>query len=432
MSVSTAFSAQFADLRAGWRALLATSLGLSSGMAIHPFVMNVLAPHVVSGMGWSKADFALAAMVSGLAIFSYPVVGRLADRFGVRRTGAVGIAATVLSYLAIAALDGPVGYYVAILILQLTLGAMTTGPVFLRMVIAAFDRSRGLALAIAVSAPALVAALASPLLAALIEVAGWRTGSLAVAAYSLLVGALALALVPGAAGKTSAGGPTETAGESPAGVGFRALFASRAYRILIATTILVSLPLVLTQSQLSLVLIDNGMSMSAAGSIVGLFAVGTIIGRLLAGLALDRFPAEYVGAIAFCLPAVGMLLLAAPWDTTPVLAAAIILMGLAFGAEGDVLAYMVSRYFDLASYGTALGTLFAAVGISAMLGALLLSQSLRLWQGYTLFLLVASVSVLAGCLLLLGLRRAHPVGSSNPAEDSIAAIGEHQGGVADL
>ncbi|TGD73021.1 MFS transporter [Mangrovimicrobium sediminis] len=392
-----------AELRRSWRALLATSLGLGSGMALHPFVLNVLAPHLVEGMGWSRADFALAGMAAGLAVFSYPLVGRLADRFGVRRIGSIGVAATVCSYLAIAALNGPLGWYVGILALQLTLGAMTTGPVFLRLVVRNFDRSRGLALAIAVSTPAVVAALGSPLLAALIEAADWRTGSVAVAIYCGVTGCAALLLVPDPA-PVAEGAPAAADEAAVDTGGFRALLVDPRYRRLLLVTVLVSMPLVLTSSQLALVLVDNGMGMALAGSVAGLFPAGTIAGRLLAGLALDRYSARVVGAVGLALPALGMLLIVSPLDSVAALSTAVLLMGLAFGAEGDILAYITSRYFDLDNYGTALGTLFAAVGASAMLSAPLLSLSLGQGAGYTGFLLVASCSVLVGSAVLLGLR----------------------------
>ena len=80
-------------------------------MALHPFVINLLAPHLVAAMGWTKAQFAMASVVSGLAILSYPVVGYLADRFGVRRIGGLGVMAASSSYVAIAMLDGPIRHY---------------------------------------------------------------------------------------------------------------------------------------------------------------------------------------------------------------------------------------------------------------------------------------------------------------------------------
>jgi len=371
-------------------------------MALYPFVINLLAPHLVAAMGWTRAQFALATVVSGLSILSYPIVGRLADRFGVRPIAGIGVLSVTLSYGAIAMLDGSIGWYLAILVVQLSFGAMTTGPVFLRLVVRAFDLSRGMALAIAVSTPAIMAALASTQFAQLIELKGWRFGSMTVAAYALLGGLAAIVLIPPGYGR--AAGSQAPAHQPRAG--FRQLFASQRYRQLLAVTILASMPLVLTNSQLALVLIDNGMTMSNAGAVLGLFAFGTIAGRLAAGLALDRFSAETVGAIAFVLPAVGMLLIAAPFDQVEVLATAILLIGIAFGAEGDVLAYIVSRIFGPETYGAALGTVFAAAGVSSMIGALVLSQTLSLWGNYTGFLLFGSISVVAGSALLLFMRGA--------------------------
>jgi predicted MFS family arabinose efflux permease len=278
---------------------------------------------------------------------------------------------------------------------------MTTGPVFLRMVVRAFDRSRGIALAIAISTPPIVAILASPLLSALVAARGWRFGALTVAAYAIVAGFTALALIP--RGLASAAPPQE----KPAGTrnNLRELLANRNYRILLLTTVLVSMPMAMTNSQLALVLIDNGMTRASAGSFISLFAFGTVAGRLLAGLALDRFRAEAVGAVAFSLPGVGMLLLASPFDQPAVLGLSIMILGLAFGGEGDILAYLLSRMFGLDNYGTALGTMFAAVGVATMLGAFVLSQSLRLGDGYTGFLIFGSISVVLGSALFLTLRR---------------------------
>lgn len=169
---------------------------------------------------------------------------------------------------------------------------------------------------------------------------------------------------------------------------------------------------VLTNSQLALVLMDNGLRADTAGSVIGLFAAGTIAGRLLAGAALDRFPAEVVGSALLSLPAVGMLLLASPFDDIMILACALAIIGFAFGAEGDVLAYIASRHFGLDSYGTVLGFLFGAAGAAGMIGALILSQTLQTRYDYDAFLIFGSASVLVGSLMLLGLRLSETEGVS--------------------
>lgn len=387
-----------ADLRAGWRALLATSLGLASGLALQPFVMSVMAPYLVAAMHWSKAEFAGVAAAAVLTIPAYPIVGRFADRFGVRVVGGIGLAAMASGYGAIAMLDGPIGHYVAILLVQMAFGAMTTGPVYLRLIVRAFDRSRGLALAIAVSAPALVAAVASPLLARFVESSGWRAGLLAIVAWTLIAGIAALALAP-----NSHRIPAHPGEPAPTRAGFRQVLADRVFRRLALITVLVSMPLVLTNSQLALVLVDSGLKTATASGLVGLFAVGTIVGRLAAGVALDHFAARDVGAITFSLPAAGMLLLALPVDQPAVLGIAILLIGIAFGAEGDVLAFIVSRRFSIEAYGTALGVIFAAAGSAAAIGAAVLGLTLNQTGTYVSFLIFGSVSVLLGSVLLMRL-----------------------------
>jgi len=386
------------DLRAGWRALLAVSLGLASGLPLQPFVMSVLAPRLVMAMHWSKAEFAGVAAAAALTIPAYPIVGRLADRFGVRVVGGIGLAAMTAGYCGIAALDGSISHYIGILLVQVAFGAMTTGPVYLRLIVRDFDRSRGLALAIAVSFPAVVAAVASPLLARYIESDGWRAGAIAVAIWTLVAGIAALVLVPA---KTGDDVPMD--GPALKRAGFREVFANRTFRRLILITVLVSMPLVLSNAQLALVLVDNGLDAATASAMVGLFAVGTIGGRLGAGVALDRFAARLVGAITFSLPAFGMLLLASPFDQPVVLGLAILSIGVAFGAEGDVLAFIVSRWFPIGNYGTALGMLFAAAGSAAGVGAAMLGLSLNRAGTYGPFLVFGSLSVILGSILLLRL-----------------------------
>jgi MFS family permease len=401
-------SAYLADFRIGWRALVAASLGLGSGLALLPFVINILAPHIVAEFGWSKSDFALASMVSGLTVLTYPIAGRLADRFGARRIAGAGILSTTAGYSALAFLDGPISHYVGVMVLQLTLGAMISGPVLLRLIVDNFERSRGMALAIAVSAPAVFAALASPLLSSLVEAQGWRTGSLAVAAFVAVLGSLAVMVIPnGSSGASNERRARATCGQT---TNVRSLIGQPKFRLLMLMTLLVSMPLILSNSQLALVLVENGMSAGAAGGVIAFFAAGTIGGRLAAGVALDRFPAEKVGAIVLSLPAAGMLLLASPFDQAGVLAIAVLAVGIAFGAEGDILAYVASKHFELASYGAVLGILFGIAGASGMIGAFVLGRTLQAFNSYDAFLVFGSASVLVGSALLF--RMAAPAGAA--------------------
>ena len=154
------------DFRANWRALLGASLGLGSGMALSSYVLSIFAPHLLKDLGWSKADFAMVGVASIFVLISVPVVGRLTDKFGVRRVAAVGVFILPLTFIASSRLNGPIYQYIAILLVQMTLCATTTMTVYTRLIVQSFQRSRGGALAAAVSAPAFVGAIGSPLITA--------------------------------------------------------------------------------------------------------------------------------------------------------------------------------------------------------------------------------------------------------------------------
>ena len=70
------------------------------------------------------------------------------------------------------------------------------------------------------------------------------------------------------------------------------------------------------------------------------------------------FPAHFVAAIAMGLPGLGCFLIASSWDSFAVLVVAVCCLGAAWGAEGDVIAYLVSRRFGLTIYSTVLSMLW--------------------------------------------------------------------------
>ena len=84
-----------------------------------------------------------------------------------------------------------------------------------------------------------------------------------------------------------------------------------------------------------------------------------------------------------------------------VLTAAVVLMGLSLGAESDLAAYLVMRYFPVAIYGTVLGLVVTSLALSATFGAMVLSYTLSLVDHFWLYMLVAGLSSTLGALLFL-------------------------------
>ena len=73
---------------------------------------------------------------------------------------------------------------------------------------------------------------------------------------------------------------------------------------------------------------------------------------------------------------------------------------LAFGAEGDIIAYLISRYFGLRSFGAAVGFAFGAFVLAGGTGPLLMDFAFDHSGSYTVpFAVAFLLTLLAGWLL---------------------------------
>jgi predicted MFS family arabinose efflux permease len=134
--------------------------------------------------------------------------------------------------------------------------------------------------------------------------------------------------------------------------------------------------------------------------------IGMLTGRFLTGLALDRFRPYFVAFITLALPSLGLFVMASSFDAPAVLMAAIFFIGFAFGAEGDVVAFLVAKKFGVSIYSSVMGLMTALMSISTASGALLLGMTMEKTAGsFDLFLIITGVSVLLGAVLLLSLGR---------------------------
>lgn len=96
-----------------------------------------------------------------------------------------------------------------------------------------------------------------------------------------------------------------------------------------------------------------------------------MIARVGTGYLLDRFFAPRLAAFFFCGAAagIGVLLFGA---TGKIALGAAFLIGMGMGAEGDIIAYSLSRYFGLKAFGTAYGYAFGTFVLAGAFGTLLM------------------------------------------------------------
>jgi predicted MFS family arabinose efflux permease len=380
---------------------------MGSGMSMAGVITTTIAPSMVASNGWTRSEFALVGSLSLLTSFAFPFVGRLADTIGVRRTALIGQIVLPLAFLAYSLLGGDLRAYMAIFFVQSMICVTTTSTVYSRLPVQYVKKARGLALAIVASGPALSGLIMAPLLNHYVESYGWRASYQALAIFVTIAAIITHFLIP----KES---PPERALVAPpkrrAREDYPMIFRSPAFWILLVAMLLCNLPQTILQFQLKLLLLDKGVTGEGAGIMLTAVSVGMLAGRFVAGLALDRLNPYVVSFITLGLPSVGLFIMASSFHSAPVLTAAVFCIGFAFGAEGDIVAFIVARRFGLGVYSSVMGLLTAAMSFSTASGAVLLSVTMAWTGGFNLYLVIAGTAVLLGSFSLLLLARLRPSG----------------------
>lgn len=384
------------ELKAHIRPLTAATIGIAFGLSINNYTASLFGAHLVQEFGWNRAEFAKITIFALVLLPLFPLLGRLTDIKGVRFVAALGVIGTPLTMVAFANMTGDLNLFFAINLAQLICGACLTNTVFNRVVAERFTAARGIAFAIIMSGPPLTGGIAAWALGPVIGDYGWRGGYLFLGGVILLFGLLSLILLPAKI-------PLKTM-SSTVKRDYGLILRSPVFWLASLGMMLCNIPQALGSNQLMLMLQENGVPLTAS-IYVSLYPLGVFFGRFLTGAALDRFPTHIVGAIGLALPAIGFAILASPYDGALMLGFAVLLMGLAQGAEGDVAAYAVARHFPLAIFATVMGPVNAATAVGASLGGLVLVPMLGHFDNYVPFLIFSTVVTLFGSLALFLLGR---------------------------
>lgn len=408
------------ELRTNWRPLLAAMIGLCSGMSMIGTITNIMAPHFIKEFGWTNEEFAYVNSLSFLTILAFPIIGRMADTIGVRKTAGIGVVVLPLTFLAISMMTGDIRVYMALFLVQALVCITTTVSVYSRLVVQYIQNARGLALGIVGASPYLISLAVGPLLNAFVLEYGWRAGYQALAAIILTTGIIALVMAPPHRRTPPAAAtiPETKPGEARrrAWHDYPMIARQPAFWLLVATMVLINLPQTIVIAQFGLAMLENGIESSQIGFMVSALSAGILAGRLLCGIALDHWPAHWVATTSMLLPAIGLFLLASDLNTFPVVLTAVLLIGLAFGSEGDIVGFLVVRLFGVSIYSSVMGLMTAAISTTTSAGAALAGYTLAATGNYNLFLTITSITVFIGALLFLLL----PVVSRKPPEPALA------------
>ena len=333
------------EFRGGWRVLVAGLVGAMFGISALPFyTLGLFVKPLGEAFGWSReaVQWGFAVQMLGMLCVAW-AYGILTDKWGARRVALLSQVGLGVGLLGIAAVTSLTHWYLAWFMLAL-LGAGTSPVTWTRGVNGWFDRARGTALGIMLAGTGLTAVIAPPLITAIVADHGWRMGYVALGA-----GVLGIALpLTWLLFHDRAALPNAVI----AGASRREAFTDRRFWIMLLVFTLITFAVSGIIPSLVPLLGDRGFSPERAALFASLVGLAVIAGRVVAGILLDRFWAPGVAVAFLLLPALSCVLLATGSSTNPlVLGTAVVLVGLAAGAEFDLVAFMASRYFGMANYG---------------------------------------------------------------------------------
>ncbi|MBB6253101.1 MFS transporter [Nitrospirillum iridis] len=371
------------EFRKGWRLVLAAATGVGLGITgLTFYTLGIFIGPLSQEFGWSRTAISSATLLTtATTMLLGPVVGRLVDRFGGRRVGMLSLFLLAVGLVGLSRIGPSLASFYLAFGVAMVLGAGTLPIVWTRAVNASFDRSRGLALGLTLTGTGVCGILAPPFTQWLIATQGWRVAYLGQAA---LVAGLGLAVVGlffrDAAGTARAGRAQLSSG--PAGLHLAEARRTRQFWGLGIGLLFASFAVASLIVHLVPMLSGAGIERSTAVWYASVLGIAIIIGRLGVGGLVDRLHPPAVAATVMAAAALGCVLLALPGAGTLLVLPAVLLIGFAAGAEVDLVAFMVSRYFGLRSYGEIYGWQLGFFALGAGLGPMGIGRLYDLTGGY--------------------------------------------------
>ncbi|HCD56585.1 MFS transporter [Haliea sp.] len=389
-----------------WRELLrlnsllyASAIGLTAGMTATMFYsLGAFIAPLQAEFGWSRGDISLGATFLTLAVFcTGTLAGRLCDYFGAALVGAASLVAYALAVIAMVSLMTELRHFWIAYFLIAIFGVGSTPIVLIRPITTKFHRARGIALGIALTGAGIAAFWVPRLVTHVTNDHGWREAYLVLAVIA--IAAAPIVWFGFRRGVRIAPEP----GEAPSSHGLDHARARRSgcYWLLSLIAFAMALGIAGVVVHMVPLFIDMGADPARAAQIASSVGIASVVGRLVVGYLLDRLPTVPVSICVLLLATLGILLLwgfGLQWGY-----AAAILLGLAAGAEIDLLAYLTVSYFGRHHYGAIYGWQYSVFALGYGFSPYFVGQLYDLMGGYGPALLASASLVVSAALGCLGL-----------------------------
>jgi MFS family permease len=365
------------------------------------FTFAVFLKPVSAELGWGRATLTSAMFLAGvIAALVAPVVGKLMDVYGVRRVALPGIVIYSITIACFSLLGHSLYLLYALAAIAAFSGHVQTPMGYAKVISSRFEQHRGIALGIAIAGVGAGTAIIPQIAQLLIRDVGWRLAFVGVGMIIFVLAFPAVAICLGEPG-TSRSDRRSLTEAMPGPRLSEVMQHDRRFWLLLFTFFLSAIAINGTITHIVALLTDRGNSVQIATSVLSSAGIALIVGRLISGYCLDRVFGPYVAIAFFLMAGAGIALIASGTGGLTAAWLGTVMCGLGLGAEGDLLAYFVGRYFGLRSYGTVYGFMIGVFSLGNGVGPFLMGLSFDHTHSYWTASAGFIVLTLTCCVLAL-------------------------------
>lgn len=402
----------------GWWMVIVCCITMAVGPILITGTFSIFIKPLAEEFGWSRGAISFGfSLVAGIIAFYAPVLGSFVDRFGPRRVILYGAVVFGAGFCSFWFLTASLWHFYATYLLTALGGASLTSIPFATAIANWFTYRRGIALGVMGVGVFLGGMYAPPLVTYIIGTAGWRE---AYVTLGILIWVVALPVTgfllvdrPQQLGLQALQAP-ETATSHTATTHIergRDLTLAEARRTSAFWCMAISFGLLSGVSHAGIthfapLLTDKGITPQQAALALMLLSGMGVLGRVIAGYLVDRIPPHLVAAGLFFGVVAGLFAAFHANDIRFALLFAA-MIGLGFGAETDLMPYLIGHHFGLSSFGKIFGWVYGVFAFGGMAGPFLMGRIFDTTGSYDLALTILIPATVIGAALML------PLGRSN-------------------
>ena len=400
----------------GWWMVMVCCVTMAVGPILITGTFSIFIKPLAEEFGWSRGAISFGfSLVAGIIAFYAPVLGGFVDRFGPRKVILYGAVIFGAGFCSFWVLTPSIWHFYATYLLTAFGGASLTSIPFATAIANWFTYRRGIALGVMGIGVFLGGMYGPPLVTYIIGIAGWReayvTLGILIWVVALPVAGFLLVDRPQQVGLQPLQAPAGAAGmaTTPQSERGRDLTLAEARRTSAFWCMAISFGLISGVSHAGLthfapLLTDKGITPQHAALALMLLSAMGVLGRVIAGYLVDRMPPHLVAAGLFFGVVVGLLAAFQADDIRFALLFAA-MIGLGFGAETDLMPYLIGHHFGLSSFGKIFGWVYGVFAFGGMAGPYLMGRVFDATGSYDLALTILIPATVLGAALMLPLGR---------------------------